>query len=143
MSSKQKKQQQLGMNPATAANRLRKMLMFTMMQELNEDFCYHCGNRIVHLNDLSIEHMVPWLDSDDPVGLYFDTSNLAFSHLSCNSGARNRGKTHCPQGHKYSHQDKNGDRRCRECKQKQRRQFRERHPEQDKTKYRQKMGWLT
>ncbi len=82
-----KKSEQLGMNHSTAANRLRKIIIFVMMQELNEDYCLHCGNRIVHINDLSIEHIEPWLDSDDPVGLYFDTSNIAFSHLSCNSAA--------------------------------------------------------
>ena len=40
----------------------------------------------------SIEHKTPWLDSGDPIGLYFDLDNISFSHLSCNCRASRRGK---------------------------------------------------
>ncbi len=90
--SNKKKNDQLGMNHATAANRLRKMVLFELivMQEL--DRCYRCGEAIEAVHDLSIEHKEPWLDSDDPVGLYFDLRNIAFSHLSCNVRAGRRAK---------------------------------------------------
>ncbi|MBP7540882.1 MAG: hypothetical protein KA802_13235 [Saprospiraceae bacterium] len=32
----------------------------------------------------SIEHKVSWLNSNNPVELYFDLNNISFSHLSCN-----------------------------------------------------------
>jgi len=32
----------------------------------------------------SIEHVIPWLDSEDPVKLFFDLDNISFSHLKCN-----------------------------------------------------------
>jgi len=38
----------------------------------------------------SIEHKIPWLDSSDPVGLYFDLNNISFSHHSCNVRAARR-----------------------------------------------------
>ena len=89
----ERKSKQLGMNHATAANRLRKMILFKLIQEASLDNCYQCGERIENVENLSIEHTKPWLDSDDPVGLYFDLDNIAFSHLSCNAsnGRRHRG----------------------------------------------------
>lgn len=38
----------------------------------------------------SIEHLVPWLDSNNPIELYFDLDNISFSHLSCNIKAARR-----------------------------------------------------
>ena len=83
-----KKSEQLGMSHGTAANRLRKMILFRMLQKTGEDVCFQCGEKIENLRDLSIEHKTPWLDSKDPVGLFFDLDNIAFSHLSCNCGAK-------------------------------------------------------
>ena len=82
-----KKKEQLGMNHGTAANKLRKIILFALVKEAGLDNCYRCGERIERVEDLSIEHKIPWLDSDDPKGLYFDLNNIAFSHLSCNSSA--------------------------------------------------------
>ena len=84
MNWKQKKKKQLGMNPSTAANRLRKMIMFELVKQVGLDRCYRCGEAIKNVEDLSIEHKIPWLDSSDPIKLYFDLSNIAFSHLRCN-----------------------------------------------------------
>lgn len=39
------------------------------------------------MDELSIEHKTPWLDSEDPKALFFDLNNIAFSHLSCNVSA--------------------------------------------------------
>ena len=84
---KQKKIDQLGMNPSTAAGALKKELMFHMAQKCGMDACHQCGDTIETSKELSVEHKIPWLDSDDPVGLFFDLDNVAFSHLSCNIGA--------------------------------------------------------
>ena len=60
----------------------------------------------------SIEHLKPWLDSNDPVGLYFDLDNISFSHLSCNISDARKLEPKCGTLHKY---DKHGC-RCEECK---------------------------
>jgi hypothetical protein len=44
--------------------------------------CFKCGNRIEIVDDLSIEHKVPWEGTD--VKLFWDIDNIAFSHLACN-----------------------------------------------------------
>ena len=86
------KAQALGMPFGTATNRLRKALLFSMAKRLDEDHCFRCGEQIKYLEDLSIEHKVPWLGAEDPVGLFFSLDNIAFSHLSCNSSAGDKGR---------------------------------------------------
>ena len=90
-----KKNKQLGMSHGTASNRLRKQILFSMLQRYEEDVCFQCGEKIKRVEDLSIEHKAPWMDSEDPVGLFFDLDNIAFSHLSCNckAGRKRNGKT--------------------------------------------------
>ena len=80
-----KKQEQLGMNPATAATRLKKMILFRMAQRLGEDVCFRCGVKIDRIDQFTVEHKEPWLDSEDPTGLFFSLDNIAFSHSSCNT----------------------------------------------------------
>ena len=77
----------LGMSIGTAQSRLRKMIMFQMVQKLGLDICFRCGKKIEKIEDLSIEHKIPWLNSNKPKELFWDLSNIAFSHLSCNSRA--------------------------------------------------------
>ena len=91
------KKTQLGMNPSTASNRLNKQLLYTFAKKLDMHWCYHCGAEILGVEDMSIEHKTPWLHSEDPVSLYFDIENIAFSHKSCNYGAaRKFNKQECP-----------------------------------------------
>lgn len=87
-----KKAEQLGMPYGTASNRLRKLILFKLLQECGKDTCYRCGKKIENPNELSIEHKINWLDSDNPVEIFFDLENIAFSHLSCNSRAATRNK---------------------------------------------------
>jgi len=82
-----KKQDQLGMPFGTARNRLIKQIMFDLVKQLGKDTCYQCGSQIKDIEYLSIEHKVPWLDSENPISLYFDLNNIAFSHTSCNYAA--------------------------------------------------------
>ena len=81
--SKIRKSKQLGMNFCTATNRLKKAILFELIKECNKNYCYHCGEEIL-LEDLSIEHKVPWMYSSDPKKLFWDLENISFSHLSCN-----------------------------------------------------------
>ena len=77
----------LGMSHGTAANRLRKMILFSLVCELKRNVCYQCNKEIISVGDLSIEHKEPWLQADNPVTSFFDLDNIAFSHLSCNIAA--------------------------------------------------------
>jgi hypothetical protein len=89
--SNQVKAEQLGMPHGTATGRLKKAMMFLLLQRLGEDICFKCGKRIQTAAELSMEHKKPWLYSDDPVGHFFDLDNVAFSHLRCNRPDRPSG----------------------------------------------------
>ena len=86
MSCNRKKAIQLGMPSGTAANKLKKMIMFKLLQYAGLDTCFQCGRIIKTVEELSIEHKTPWLDSENPKELFFDLNNVAFSHLKCNIG---------------------------------------------------------
>jgi hypothetical protein len=80
--SNSKKTQQLGIPYGTANGRLRKMVIFDLLKRHSENICFRCKKEIEKIDDLSIEHKEPWLDKD--IALFWDMSNIAFSHLSCN-----------------------------------------------------------
>lgn len=79
----EKKRSQLGMNPSTASGRLVKDLLWRFIQQAGQDTCCKCGDPMSR-ETFSIEHVVPWLDSEDPVSRYFDPENISYSHLLCN-----------------------------------------------------------
>lgn len=80
--SNQKKKDQLGMSIGTAMGRLRKAVLFRLMQKYDEDTCYRCGQKIESVDELSFDHKEPWLDVSNE--LFWDLDNVAFSHLRCN-----------------------------------------------------------
>lgn len=82
-----KKQQQLGMNPSTASGKLVRDVLWKLVAQTEQDACCKCGEPMSR-ETFSIEHVTPWLDSEDPVGLYFDLENISFSHLRCNIADR-------------------------------------------------------
>lgn len=82
--SNEVKTQQLGMPIGTASNRLRKLIMFDLLKKLYLNVCYQCGEDIQTEDELSIEHITPWLHSENPTELFFDLHNISFSHLRCN-----------------------------------------------------------
>lgn len=85
-SMKDKKTLQLGMNPSTASGRLVKDLLWHFVQKAGQDCCFHCGGKMTREN-FSVEHKTPWLDSEDPISMFFDIENISFSHSSCNFSA--------------------------------------------------------
>ena len=85
--SNNKKREALGMNHATASNQLKKRIMFALLRQTDKDTCHQCSESIRTVEELSVEHVIPWLGTDDPKKLFFDLNNIAFSHLSCNSRA--------------------------------------------------------
>ena len=86
-----KKKTQLGMPYGTARNRLIKQLLFDFIVSTNNNKCYQCGEDILKVDDMSIEHITPWLDSENPTDLFFNKQNIAYSHLSCNCSAARKG----------------------------------------------------
>ena len=112
MGIKETKTDQLGMNPGTASNRLKKNLLFEFAKRLDMHWCYQCGAEIKDCDDFTVEHKTPWLHSEDPRGLFFDIDNIAFSHKSCNySASRVRKAKPCPSLTAY----RNGC-RCEGCR---------------------------
>lgn len=77
-----KQSQQLSMPYGTACARLRKILLFDLLVRHDENICFRCEFRIESVSELSIEHKQPWLDVS--ADLFWDLSNIAFSHLRCN-----------------------------------------------------------
>lgn len=82
------KNEQLGMNHSTASNRLVKDLLFDLVVKMGHR-CYRCGAELEREN-FSIDHKVDWLHSDDPIGLFFDLENIAYSHRDCNTASVRR-----------------------------------------------------
>lgn len=74
----------LGMPHGTAGHQLRKGLLFKFAAQLGLTVCFNCGKIIESVDDLSIEHKLPWLNADNPREAFFDLDNIAFSHLRCN-----------------------------------------------------------
>ena len=116
--SNAKKARLLGMPFGTASHRLRKAVLFGILQETERNVCFRCDQAIATIDDLSMEHKQAWQSAPDPQAAFFDVKNIAFSHLSCNIGAR-REDTHCKKGHEYTEENtyvaSDGGRRCREC----------------------------
>lgn len=82
--AKKKKREQLGMNDSTASHKLRKLILFSLVCQTAQDICFRCQTKIENVEEFSIEHKTPWLDSSNPVNNFFDLNNIAFSHLRCN-----------------------------------------------------------
>ena len=72
----------LGMPYGTAGNRLRKLILFHLLEKHGEHLCFKCGSLIETAEELSIEHIRPWQLGGSH--LFWDMSNIAFSHLACN-----------------------------------------------------------
>lgn len=92
---------QLGMSHGTAANRLRKNILFSFAQRLKEDICFKCGKQIESVEELSIEHKQPW--ENRSADLFWDLNNIAFSHLGCNKPHENNGTGTYKEGPEGTH----------------------------------------
>ena len=72
----------LGMPHGTASGRLRKMILFHLLQKHEENVCFRCSRIIETADELSIEHKQPW--EGVSVELFWSLDNIAFSHRVCN-----------------------------------------------------------
>lgn len=82
-----RKQQKLGVSIGSAQRRLMKQKLFQILQRIDENNCYRCGKKILSVDELSFDHILPWYTSDVPRETYFDLANVTFSHLRCNAEA--------------------------------------------------------
>ena len=82
MGSNENKNRTLGMPHGTAANRLRKNILFHLLKKHGENCCFKCNEASEVVEDLSIEHKKPW--EGISAELFWDLENIAFSHLHCN-----------------------------------------------------------
>lgn len=112
--SNRKKEQQLGMPQGTANGRLHKQYEFYLLKKLNENVCCRCGEYIETVDEYSLDHKIPYLDSEDPIKLFFDLENCKPSHLRCNIGAARRQKRSVLHG-TYGMYNKHKC-RCSKCK---------------------------
>lgn len=80
----------LGEPYGTASAKLKKAILFKLVQILELNICFQCGKKIESVDDLSVEHKAPWQSAKDPRSTFYDLDNIAFSHLDCNSKAANR-----------------------------------------------------
>lgn len=72
----------MGMPFGTACGRLRKAVMFSLVQKLELDKCIRCDRTIETPEELSMDHVIDWLGGDK--GLFWDVENVKFAHLTCN-----------------------------------------------------------
>jgi len=79
-----KRSEFLGMPFGTATNRLRKQVLFRLLEKYGENTCCICNLKIEKVEQLSIEHKISWLNSDNPVFNFWDLDNIGFAHLKCN-----------------------------------------------------------
>jgi len=83
---------QLGMSVATASGKLRKKLLYELARRCGLLVCFRCGEFISTIEELAIDHKVPWRYSPHAKSLFFDLENVAFSHTICNQEASRDGK---------------------------------------------------
>jgi hypothetical protein len=103
--SNAKKAKQLGMPIGTAHARLRKSILFQLVEECAKNVCFRCNNPIETVAELSVDHKENWLGAN--TALFWNLDNVTFSHLSCNiKAARRSHKKVGPEGTSW----------CCECK---------------------------
>ena len=74
----------LGEKLSTAKSKLNKLLMFELAKKCNMDICFRCGEMITNIEEFTVDHKESWLLSDDSAKLFYEMSNIAFSHAKCN-----------------------------------------------------------
>lgn len=101
--------EQLGEHLSTARSRLVKSLLFKLLQESGQAVCFKCSLPIKIIDELSIEHIIPWLHEINAKELFFDLENVTFSHLKCNRPNR-------PRSFRQAEKFPEGFKRCSRCK---------------------------
>ena len=87
MATMNQRKEKLGIAHSVARYKLAKLILFNLLVKHEENVCYRCKNIIDKIEDLSIDHKESWYCSKNPIELFYDMNNIAFSHLSCNKAA--------------------------------------------------------
>lgn len=85
MSDKSRAQKQaelLGQSFGSANFRLRKNIIFSLLEKHAENRCHVCGLWIDTVDEMTVEHIQPW--ENRSAELFWDLDNIAFSHVKCN-----------------------------------------------------------
>ena len=108
-----KKNEQLKIPFGTAMGRLRKNIMFDLVQKCGRDICIRCGQKIESVDVFSIDHLEPWLDyPENDNERFWNLDNIGFSHERCNTPHRIPG----PVGNSWSRKvGPEGTLWCRGC----------------------------
>ena len=75
--------EKLGFDLGRARVRLAKEVQFMLIQKAGMGTCYRCGQQLTP-QDVSIDHKIGFTNSENPEEMFFDLTNIAFSHLACN-----------------------------------------------------------
>lgn len=78
-----KEKEQLNEAFSTARSKLVTNIIWMLIQEAGRTKCFVCNEEMTR-ETFTIEHKVPWLDSDSPKELFHDLNNISFSHKKCN-----------------------------------------------------------
>lgn len=73
----------LGVSLSTAVTKLTRDIIWMFLERVGETRCYVCGKEMSR-DTFSIEHKTPWMNSEDPVGNFWNLENISFSHRKCN-----------------------------------------------------------
>jgi hypothetical protein len=76
--------EKLGVSHGKAQGILFKSLLYSFVVETKKDRCIRCGKLIEKREDLSIDHIEPWIHSDNPKKKYYSVGNVGYSHKKCN-----------------------------------------------------------
>lgn len=82
------KSEMLGKSYQAAMVHVRRRLLFKCLQKCGDNVCHRCGETIETDEELSIDHKIPWMYSENAKELFEDLDNIAFSHRSCNYAHR-------------------------------------------------------
>lgn len=81
----------LGMSSSTAYYRLLRDIIWAMI-ERDRIMCHRCGQAMTR-DTYSLDHIDPWRNSPEAPRLYFDLTNVKYTHNACNLRAANLNKT--------------------------------------------------
>lgn len=77
----------LGMKFPTAQRQMMKSVLFELAKKNGSLLCYRCDKPITTTREFSLDHRDSWQKASDPRAAFFDFTNIAFSHLTCNAKA--------------------------------------------------------
>jgi hypothetical protein len=85
-----KYRESLGTSLSTATMRLLRSIVFEFIEKTQTNTCHRCGLPMTR-TDFSVEHIEDWRNKENALELFYDLSNISYSHVLCNTRAAKRG----------------------------------------------------